>query len=66
MNFQLLFPYILAIIRHILVGAGAVGASEAEDTSTKLASAVVIAAGLAWSFYEKKQKQKQPPATPSP
>lgn len=62
MNFSTLAPFIGALIRHALVGGGLVELSKADDVSNQLASTLVVAAGIAWSFYQKKKQATTPPS----
>ena len=58
MNFSTLAPFIASIIRHALVAGGLIELSKADDTSNQLASSIVTAAGIAWSFYNAYKAKK--------
>lgn len=66
MNYASLAPFIASVIRHALVAGGVMELSKAEDASNQLASSLITAAGIAWSFYNAYKTKKLKNDTKSP
>ncbi len=55
--------FVGALVRHALTAAGGAGALQGaitSDTTTAIVSGVVAAVGLAWSWFEKRNRTVKP------